>query len=62
MLFKIALTLFVVNMSMLVVGILGGITDKTSSTYNAKYCRIGGIMLFMTILFTAAGCIGLIWF
>lgn len=62
MLFKIALTLCIVTLFMLVVGILGGITDKTSSTYSAKYCRIGGMMLFMTILFTAAGCIGLIWF
>lgn len=62
MLFKIALTFFVIFMLMLVIGLLGDITDKTSSTYNATYNRIGGVMLIMTILFTAAGCIGLIWF
>ena len=62
MLFKIALTFFVIDMFMLVVGILGGITDKTSSTYSAKYCRVGGFILFLSILFAALGCIGLIWF
>lgn len=62
MLFKIALTLFIIDMFMLVIGILGGISDKTSSTYSAKYCQVGGLILFLSILFAALGCIELVWF
>jgi len=61
MLFKIALTLFVIVVFMLVVGVLSGASDKTSSTYNAMYCRVGGVILALCILFTALGFIGLIW-
>lgn len=62
MLFKIALTFYVIYFLMFIIGQLGDFTKKDSTTYNFTYCLLTALSFMIGLLFTAAGLIGLIWF
>ena len=62
MLFKTALTFYVIYFLMIIIGAAGEITKKGSTTHNFTYCFITACSFMLGLIFTALGCIGLIWF